>query len=76
MIRTVTDASTKAAMSALANRAGSRLPAGWSRITATALRIAARNLSAPSARASWGRGSGGPYPRLPSWRSLRNAALR
>jgi hypothetical protein len=75
-IRTDTDASTNSAISAAAASAGSRLPAGCSRITAAALRNACPVLLAPSATMSCGSGSAGPQPRLASWRSLRNAALR
>lgn len=76
VMRTDTDAVTNAASSAPPSAAGSRVPTGCCRTTATVLPTAERIRSTTSAAANCADGSRGPHPLLPSCRSRRRAALR
>ena len=70
------EARTKSVITAATNTPGSSVTAGCSRISDAPVPAVVRTLSAHSASARASTGSGGPKPRLASWRSRLSTALR
>jgi len=70
------EAMTNSVIIAATKALGRSVTAGWSRTIAVTILAAVLTRSAPIAIASCGCRSGGPNPRLASWRSRRITALR